>query len=315
MESRSHALVAGLFLVLFVSGALATLWWFAGPHDEMREVVLVSQQSVTGLNPQAAVRYRGVRVGKVTRIRFDPDNSSTILVNLSVTREAPVSEKTAARLAFQGLTGQAFVLLEDGTQPNPLAQGGDTLRLPLQPSLVSQGIDSGMELLRQVKETTTRINSLLDDGNREKISRTLDNVERLTSRAVTATESLGTSLAQLQRLLSADNVARVDRALKNVADASGQAGGLMQETRQLTGSLRQVADRLDRTLAQVDTQALANTPGRVNALADQVGQTVENLDRLLRQLEEAPQSLVFGRGPREPGPGEAGFAPAKGAHQ
>jgi phospholipid/cholesterol/gamma-HCH transport system substrate-binding protein len=313
MESRSHALVAGLFLVLFVSGALGTLWWFAGPHDEMREIVLVSQQTVSGLNPQAAVRYRGVRIGKVTRIRFDPDNPRNILVDASVTRDAPITDTTVAHLAHQGLTGQAFVLLEDGAKANPRQEEDGVLRMPLQPSLVSQGVDVAMELLRQVKETTTRLNALLADDNRERIGRTLDNVERLTDRAVVATEGLSVSLERLQKLVSEDNVARVDRVLKNVAEASGQAGGLVQESRQLAGSLRQVASRLEQTLAEVDTQALSATPGRVNALTEQVGQTVENLDRLLRQLEESPQSLLFGRSPREPGPGEAGFA--KGAAQ
>lgn len=317
MENRSHAIAAGLFVVVFVAGVLASLYWFGGKTVIQREVLVVARQGVSGLSAQATVNYRGVRVGKVKEIVFDPEGSGDVHVSIAVSRSAPVNERTVARLAFQGVTGRAHLQLEDappGMKLPPLVQEGDVLRVPLMPSLVSESIDTGVETLRQVREVTVRINALLAATDPKKLSRTLDHVERIAGNAAEASAQLPDAVARLKRVASDENLGRLNTALKNAADASGKASPLLDETRAVAVSLRAVADRLDGTLARVDKidmAGLGQTPGKVNALSEQLTQTVGNLDRLIRNLEESPQSLVFGRAPREPGPGEAGFGGAK----
>ena len=56
MENRAHALIAGLFVLLLGLGILLAVWWFGGKHEPTRELVLITRNSVTGLNPQAEVR-------------------------------------------------------------------------------------------------------------------------------------------------------------------------------------------------------------------------------------------------------------------
>jgi len=317
MESRSHAIAAGLFVVVFVAAALFSLWWFSGRTVSQREVLVVAKQGVNGLNAQGAVRYRGVRVGKVREIQFDPAGSGDIHVGIAIVDTAPVNERTVAKLAFQGVTGQAHLQLEDappGSKVQPLPQDGGVLRLPLQPSLVSESIDNGVETLKQVREITVRINTLLAATDASKVARTLDHVEKIAGNAAEASAQLPDAVARLKRLASEENLGRLNTALKNAVDASGRVSPLLDETRAVATTLRAVADRLDTTLVKVnqaDFAGLGQTPGKINTLSDQVAQTVGNLDRLIKSLEESPQSLVFGRAPREPGPGEAGFGEKK----
>jgi phospholipid/cholesterol/gamma-HCH transport system substrate-binding protein len=317
MESRSHAIAAGLFVVAFVAAALFSLWWFSGKAVNQREVLVVAKQGVNGLNAQGAVRYRGVRVGKVREIVFDPAGSGDIHVAIAVADTAPVSERTIAKLAFQGVTGQAHLQLEDaapGSKFLPLPQDGDVLRIALAPSLVSESIDSGVETLKQVREITTRINALLAATDANKVARTLDHIEKIAGNAAEASAQLPDAVARLKKLASEENLGRLNLALKNAADASGRVSPLLDETRAVATTLRAVADRLDTTLVKVnqaDFAGLGQTPGKINTLSDQVAQTVGSLDRLIKSLEESPQSLVFGRSPREPGPGEAGFGEKK----
>ena len=314
MESRSHALAAGLFVVIFVAAALTALWWFSGSARAQREVIVVSRHNVNGLGGQGAVRYRGVRVGKIEDVRFDPAGSGEIFVRIMVDQSAPIHEKTVAKLAFQGVTGQAHLQLDDAPAETPLPQTGAVLRIPLMPSLLSDSIDSGVETLKQVREITTRINAILAASDPKQMARTLDHVERLAGNAADASAQLPDAIARLKRVASDDNLQRLANSLKNAEAAAGRAPALMDETKALTVSLRTVADRLDATLVKVEKQdfsALAAAPGRVNDLASQVTQTVGHLDRLIRQLEDAPNSLVFGRSVREPGPGEPGFGEKK----
>ena len=306
MESRAHALVAGVFVVLFAGFLLFALWWFGGQREDLREVVVVSKTPVNGLNAQATVRYRGVRVGKVKDIQFDRQNAGEILVWLAVDDDTPLTDKTVARLAFQGVTGQAFIQLDESPGASKPLEGVSP-RLPLYPSVMSEGIDTGMETLRQVKEVTVRLNALLDDENRGRITRSLNNVEQLSAHAAKAGEQFPEVLARLNRLASDDNLARLSATLRNTADASAQAGEAVRDVRQLAASLNAAAARLESVLAKVDTEALANAPGKVGEMADQVKQAAASVDRVARALDERPDGLIFGKDKREPGPGEAGY--------
>jgi len=67
--------------------------------------VVVAKQNVSGLNPQAQVRYRGIRVGKVNDIRLDPDDSSNILISIEVNDDVPLTRGTVAKLNYRASPG------------------------------------------------------------------------------------------------------------------------------------------------------------------------------------------------------------------
>jgi phospholipid/cholesterol/gamma-HCH transport system substrate-binding protein len=59
-------------------------------------------------------------------------------------------------------------------------------------------------------------------------------------------------------------------------------------------------------------QALsASTLPRATRLADDAARAARSTDRVIKELGDNPQSLIFGNAPIPPGPGERGFsAPA-----
>ena len=107
MENKSHALAAGIF-VLAVAAMLAGLAiWLTRDNTSYQHYELTSKDGVTGLQPQAAVRYKGVAVGKVTRIGFDPQIPGNVLIRIAVNDQAPITPGTFAVLGYQGVTGLA----------------------------------------------------------------------------------------------------------------------------------------------------------------------------------------------------------------
>ena len=84
MENKSHAFVAGLFALLLGVAVLLAIYWLGGNKDETHDYIVVTKQNIGGLNPQAQVRYRGIRVGKVSDIRLDPDDYSNILITIQL---------------------------------------------------------------------------------------------------------------------------------------------------------------------------------------------------------------------------------------
>jgi len=64
-----------------------------------------SLRSVPGLNPQAVVRYRGLDIGRVEAISFDPKVPGQILIHIGIRPDTPITKSTYATLGTQGVTG------------------------------------------------------------------------------------------------------------------------------------------------------------------------------------------------------------------
>lgn len=294
MENRSHALIAGVFTLVLLLASASAIWWFGGKREPTREYIVVTRQNVTGLGPQGQVRYRGIAVGKVQSISLDPQDGRNILVRIGVSEQVPVTRGTTARLGFQGVTGIAHVLLEEtGRDPTPLVStDGTPPRIAMQPSLIQELSDVGTATLRQAHDFLAATNQLLNAENRQRVAHTLDSLEAGSAHAAEIA-------AQLRLLLSPENVRALSSTLARLEGASAEAAPTL-------ASLRATSERLEQTLGNPSS-------GGVNALIAELSATSRQLQRLLKNLEDSPQSLVFGPPPAAPGPGEAGFVPPRSA--
>ena len=72
-------------------------------------------------------------------------------------------------------------------------------------------------------------------------------------------------------------------------------------------SLQSASEKLNATLGSSPGDGVAAFLPRLNELADELGSSSRQLNRVLQTLEDSPQSLIFGRQNALPGPGEAGF--------
>lgn len=300
MENRSHALIAGLFVILLSAAMAVTATWLSGETTDHAHYILTSDGSVSGLNPQAAVRFRGVKVGKVEDIGFDPENSRFIRIRIGVDRNVPLTKGVFAQLGYQGVTGLAYIQLDDdGNQPELLQTNEtDLARIQMRTSTLANIVISGQDLLNSVNETVKRMNHLLNDQNQERFSHLLENMENATSDFGSFTEQLQPNLKSLPELTSKTNslLGNADQLVKNinrVVEKIGQQGGIIDDLSQ-------------------SAEELADTIPRVQEAIDGVKHGTRNVDRVLLQLEEQPRSLIFGKTPPPPGPGENGFISPQG---
>jgi phospholipid/cholesterol/gamma-HCH transport system substrate-binding protein len=77
---------------------------------------VVARSGVPGLAVKAPVKLRGVDVGTVEEIGFDPADMRRILVRIDVDKAIPLTRGTYARLGYQGVTGLTFIDLDDRRQ-------------------------------------------------------------------------------------------------------------------------------------------------------------------------------------------------------
>lgn len=305
MENRSHALIAGLFTLLLGLAVAVSIWWFGGKREVTQDYLVVTRQSVTGLSPQGAVRYRGMGVGKVQSIALDPQDVRNILIRISVSNAVPITRGTTAKIGYQGITGIAHIQLgETGADETPLVGEGGTGELPrltMQPSLIDELSLVGGETLHQARDALLSINQVLNAENRQRIAKTLANLEA-TSGAAQET------LRQLQPLVSPENLRVLKSTLVRAEQTVGQAAPFFAEARVLVGRLQAASDKFEAALGDSATGGAGALAPRLNELSLDLSSTSRQLERVLQQFEEAPQSLVFGTPSALPGPGEAGFS-------
>ncbi|MEJ6021605.1 MlaD family protein [Ramlibacter sp. PS4R-6] len=310
MENKAHAMAAGLFVVAVVVIVLVLAGWLTRDTGVRDAYEISTRESISGLQPQAAVRYRGVDVGKVDNIGFDPKAQGNVLIKLEVDRDAPVTKNTFATLGYQGVTGLAFVQLDDEGQPAPKlkAEGGNAPRIPLRPGLLQKLTEKGEALLDQADKALAKVNQLLADPNQKRVASALDNI--------------GTAAANLSQLST-----RLDSTVQTKLDpALAEAKTTLQSVRTSSDEFGRTAKRINAPDGPIDrlaegTQALSHaadsfnsaTLPRINRVTEETGRAVRLLGRTAGNIGDNPQSLIYGNGPTPPGPGEPGFTPPGGA--
>ena len=315
MESRAHAIAAGLFTLLLGVAAVLAALWFSGDTYEKVSYVLESKAPVTGLFEQAGVRFRGVDVGKVTQIRFDPKNPRVILIEVGVEAGTPVTRGTYAEIRPQGVTGLSYIMLDDaGANPErlPPATEPNSARIAVRPTLLENIFNASQDALADVRQVAQRISALLSDENRQHFTQTLVGLQKATERiaAVSAAsepgvKGIGPLVADARRTLR-----NADGVLAELSGATRSFASRMEAIDRVAGSAEQAAGSAQKAGASVsalaDTVASESLP-RINMLVEELTRTTRGLDRFVADLKDEPQSLVFGRKPGVPGPGEQGF--------
>lgn len=314
MENKSHALAAGTFVLVVMALLVALAVWLTRDSRAMRMYELSSPDAVTGLQPQASVRFKGVNIGKVTAIGFDRQAPGHVLIRIAVDDQAPITQSTFGTLGFQGVTGLAFVQLDDKGESNVALPAGDgsPARIPMRPSLLSTLSDRGLSILSQLDEATRRANQLLSADNQKNLMGAIGSLgqaaasmEKLTSQTNQALPQLmqdaKTTLVSLQDTSvrtgeSADEVRRSARAFRTVTERMNASGGTLDQLAQGVTTLAATGQNLN----------TATLP-RVNHALEDAARTARQLSRAAGTINDNPQSLLYGNGPLLPGPGEAGF--------
>lgn len=307
MENKAHALMAGLFTIVLLAAAVFIGIWLNRDRVEYVPYQIATKLSVPGLNPQAAVRYRGLDVGKVDDITFDPQVVGQILVHISVKPDTPITQSTFATLGYQGVTGIAYVQLDDdGSKPVKLHSTPEQVaRIEMRPSLFDQLQTRGLAILQQTEEVAKRINNMLEPANQKAILDAFDNVSKAATEIESIPRQLEPTLARLpavttqaqKSLASLDALSRdasaLASSLNSIATKMNAPGGTLSTITDTAARLGSVAERIEH-----DTLPLAGD----------ARSSIRALNRALDNFSERPQSVLFGSPDIAPGPGEPGFA-------
>jgi phospholipid/cholesterol/gamma-HCH transport system substrate-binding protein len=97
MESKVNFTVVGIFVLVLGAGLIVGVLWLSsgGAYRKTYDTYLLNMgESVSGLNLDAPVKYRGVEVGRVRRMAIAPDDVQLVQLTLDIERGTPVRQDT-----------------------------------------------------------------------------------------------------------------------------------------------------------------------------------------------------------------------------
>ena len=218
MNNKVNYTLVGFLVIFGVALILAFSYWLLKPTVETRTAKynIYFDESVLGLNIDAPVKYRGIRVGKVSHLRISPNNSERVEVQITILKSTPIKESTVARLTAQGITGLSYINLSLGENNAPkLVTKGDEEYPVIKtvPSFFENFEKSLGTVSGKLSQTLTRTEKLLGDENQQQINLLL--------------KRSASVMDKLERVLDDKTISSLQNSAKNFESFSAKADNLM----------------------------------------------------------------------------------------
>lgn len=302
METRaSHILIGTFTLLVAACSLLFALWIGKSTLDrEWDRYDIVFGEAVTGLSIGGAVQYNGIQVGEVRKLSLDPVDPRRVLVHVRMTGGTPVKADTRAKLTFTGLTGVAIIQLSGGTPeaPSLVAKEGQPWPLIIADySDLQKLMSSGGDIVAKANTVVERLAALLEQRNLDRVSATLENLERISATIAARDDEIGKLIGDVGAAGSELRVAlqrsqalfaRLDRlAVRAEPLLEKQAPETLEAARQALELVQRAAATTD--LMLVENRAALNSFSR-QGLA-QAGPTLAELRAATRALQQLADTL------------------------
>jgi len=306
MEREGRYAAVGAFVILLVTMGVMFVYWYSEGRDRRSYVPyeIYFRGSVTGLSEGGSVRYLGVEVGKVRRIRLDPRSATRVQVVVEIDQQTPVSERTTAELSTLSLaTGLLYIDLRQNTGNREVLPAVPSEQYPVI-NTVRSNFDSFLnslpELAGSVTQLMERAQQIFSPENSASLADTIKNLHAASASLPATMQGIDALLQEL-RQASAD-ARKLMAALQDTTHELGP--GLSR----LSERLNATADNLEQASAGINRLIEENRGAvagftrdglpQVQRMAEEVRDAAAEFRELSRSLKENPSQLIYQPAPR-----------------
>ncbi len=319
MDAKREQALVGLFVLVAAGLLLGTIFALSGAFGRAGVSYRTYFKFAGGLEPGAAVRYGGIKVGRVEQLRIDPRDSTRIEISFSVRPETPVKTDSVAKIYSLSALGDNYLEITTGSASAPRAPAGSvvqsedyvgfpelTARLNALAPVAQELLGNLNQRVTDLRETIVRVNDLLNPRNRDNLSTTLGDLrgtlEENRPKLKATMSHLETASADLKPLLNdfRKTVSQADEAIAKIDSMIGEnredVRKAVRELREALGSASSLADQLDRTVN-------ANSEN-IDEMLENMRITTENLKQFTDTIKSRPYTLIRSSSPPERKPGQ-----------
>jgi phospholipid/cholesterol/gamma-HCH transport system substrate-binding protein len=320
MNAKREQALVGLFVIVAAGILIGTVFTMSGALGRTVKTFHAYFPFAGGLEPGATVRYSGgPKVGRVEKLRIDPQNASRIDVTFSVQSDLPVKTDSKARIMSLSPLGDNHLEIVPGTAQAGNAADGAVLTsedyvdfnaitqqineiAPHAQQLLSTLNDRATEL----KVTVERVNDTLSAQNRANLAATLASargmIEENRPQIKSTLEHVNGLTEKMNPLL--DNFRKTsDEANKALDHIDSMIGENRADVRQAVVELRRTLNTTTDLTGRLD-QLLDVNGENIDELLDNLRQVTENLREFTATIKSRPYTLIRAINPREHKPGE-----------
>ena len=315
MENKAHYALIGTFVLLSLFAVIAFIAWLSNAQlDQQYDNYEVSfQGGVQGMSQGTEVRFNGLKVGDVTRLRIDPNDTNAVLVDIQVETDTPIDTKSVGRMEPLGLTGLNYIQIIPGGEGFPLIKelpGKGSYRLVGEASRIDVLLGGGGNVIEAAQSALARVNTVMSqdaiadfhnilsninqitenlrdlDVDSKLVENTLVAIEQAAKDVSVAALAVDVAAKDFDSLVQNDvksafsraeiSMAELDKALGSIGAAADGAGDLITDSR----------DAINR-LSNSGLTDLEET-------IDGIRRVVESMARVADSLEQNPAAFIAG---------------------
>jgi len=333
MEKRLSYILVGSFVVILTLSMFAFTYWLAKYGEEGMEhdyYHAYFAESISGLNVESLVKYRGVEVGRVREISINKKNSEEIEVLIEIKKDTPIKKDTYVMLDTQGITGLKYIDLKGGSKnaPRLVSKKGDIATIRVRKSILASLYDDGDIMAKKINTVLDKVESLLNDTNIKEISSIVTNLSSTTKYIDNNKQKITQVFDQINQLK--ENISKDLKVITNsFVSFSNDGKKFLNHTIEtedtLIPSLTKLGYMGDRVSEASDTtkEFFAGLQHKLDdgefSFADIIGQNMQvlnetalslrklslKLDEMVDELKNSPSDILYKSRKKIPGPGES----------
>jgi len=275
----------GVFVIIAVSAIAALLIIGIGVKFSKQTVHFYSEftgESLSGLTKGMDVKFRGIPIGKVSSISYDPNDLSQVRVEFEVEAEFPMKADMTAEMAMSGITGLKYIEIMGGTNEAELLPPNSMI--PSRQSLIGTITDKAETILESVEQLLQNLNTATNRDSLEYLFKTFKNMSEFTENINDVSQSLIGRVDSITITLNT-MVFTINKMVNDFSER-GRLTSIMENLDTMVISLNGLTQGLELTFAQSRED--------IGATLEDLRQTMENLNELSSMLRDNPSLILYG---------------------
>ena len=267
---KNHNLLVGMFMTAAVALFGAGVFLIGNRYKAFshRVAFYTSLQDLDGLTKGSEVRVDGMDAGEIDDIQIPASAAHEFRIRMKVDDRLRglIREDSLVTVETEGIVGDEFVLIQNGTERAPEAPPGSTLESK-EPFEMSALLEQAQGVMKQAGTTINELQGTMNDV-RGHLDATLDT--------------------------AAGTMENVNGVLRDVRSGKGSIGTLLEDqataasVRQSIANIRQATVKLNGTFLQID-DILADVQSR--RLVGKIDDTLTSAKSATHNLDQASQQI------------------------
>lgn len=303
MSAKTSKFFIGLFVLVGILIGVGLIVWIGASKYFQKGSTYVTffDESVQGLQMDSSVKYRGVDVGRVERIRVAPDYKLVEVV-MKVALEGDLQQNTVSQLKTAGITGIVFIELdrkkpEDPDRSPHIDFAAEYPIIPSRPSELRQILSGVDEVLHNIKEidfkglsdqfkSAGKATENLLSG--KKMNNIMTNLESMSA-------GINRAVGRIDGIIAAGDIEGILSETRNsLVEAKTLLSTIKDEVTAL--KLADTGEKANKAIEGIDRRSRAITT-ELRVSSENLQQSTETLQRLLDRLNTTPSDLIFSSPP------------------